>query len=504
MIDENLPTFYYRPSADSVKHDATIYLSQYGGDAAPAYTLRHPDPAAHDSKNRYAAALYDSYNPEILFGEVLLIPEWTQPTPSQEEIRRNGGVPPPPQPILPHEFAIQLYNPDQQVIIKQHPASWNSASYWDFDMPMQTFRQPSTSALDRTQSDPTASEITPKINFKWKKDGKLSKDLICNLSSKSTNADGSKRKHREPDIPIAYFRHLRQVTVYEPNLSRVEMEDPKGLEVVLLLSAAVIRDVYFGSMKEVFNITEAPKNSATGRRTSSPIGVLAAAQNRVPSSQQLPSQKPLRYLSPDSPPLPGNRPPLRVETSEPRPPPTDPRSQWEIDAETARLKKQVEHEEKERKRAERAETKRVKAMLEAEQKEARRKQAEIDKETDRLRREYAAEQRRMEQQEQRPNLPPRQNLPPRHSAPIYQQPYQQPPPQQQYQQYQQYQQPYVQAPGTGGQYLQPYGLPGNPTTSGSSNISQSALRPSRSNFFGLRSHSDDNGQKLAKKQSSVF
>ena len=358
---------------------------------------------------------------------------------------------------------------------------------------MQTFRQPSTSALDRTQSDPTASEVTPKINFKWKKDGKLSKDLICNLSSKSTNADGSKRKHREPDIPIAYFRHLRQVTVYEPNLSRVEMEDPKGLEVVLLLSAAVIRDVYFGQMREVFNITEAPKhNGATGRRTSSPIGVLAAAQGRVPSSQRFPSPKPIQYASPNSPPLPGNRPPLRVETSNPRPPPTDPRSQWEIDVETTRLKKQVELEDRERKRAEQAETKRVKAMVEAERKEARRKQADIDKETDRLRREYAAEQRMMEQQAQRPNLPPR------HSAPIYQQPYQQPPSQQQYQQ------PYRQASGPGGQYLQPYGLPGNPNATGPYNNGQPALKPKRSSFFGLRSLSDDNGQKLAKKQSSVF
>ena len=473
-------------------------MSQYGGDAAPAYTLRHPDPVALDSKNRYAAALYDSYNPEILFGEVLLIPEWTQPTLSQEEVRRNGGVPPPPQPILPHEFAIQLYNPDQQVSVKQYPATWNSASYWGFDMPMQTFRQPSTSALDRTQSDPTASEVTPKINFKWKRDGKLSKDLICNLSSKSTNADGSKKKHREPDIPIAYFRHLREVTVYEPNLSRVDMEDPKGLEVVLLLSAAVIRDVYFGQIKETFNITEAPKQNVVAvRRKSSPIGVLAAAQARVPSSQQLPSQKPIQYVSPDSPPLPGNRPPLRVETSNPRPPPTDPRSQWEIDVETARLKKQVEHEERERKRTEHAETKRVKAMVQAEQKEARRKQAEIDKETERLRREYAAEQRRLEQRTAKPNLPPRQPLPPRHSAPIYQQPYQWPPSQRQVQP------PYLQASGSGEQYLQPYGLPGNPTTSGSFN-GQPSLKPKRSSFFGLRSQSDDNGQKIVKKQSSVF
>lgn len=478
-----------RASADSISHNATIYLSQYGGDAAPAYTLRHPDPASQDSKNRYAAALYDSYNPDVLFGEVLLIPEWTQPTPSADELRRNGGVPPPPQPILPHEFALQLYNPDQQVTVKQHLASWNSASYWDFDMPMQTFRQPSTSALDRTQSDPTASEITPKINFKWKKDGNFSKDMICYLSSKSTNADGSKKKHREPDIPIAYFRHQKEVTIYEPNLSRVDMEDPKGLEVVLLLSAAVIKHVYFGQMREAFNITEAsrPVNGAGIRRKSSPIGVLAAAKSSAPASQQLPPRKQVRQPASDQQgfPIADNRPPLRVETLNTRPPPTDPRSQWEIDAETTRLKKQVEHEERVRKRAEHAETKRVKAMLEAEQKEAKRKQAEIDKETERLKREYAQERRRMDQQTPKPQLPLR------YSAPGYQQPYQRPP---------STQAQYLETPGS---YPQPYGLPGNPTTSGCFS-GEPRLRPQRSGFFGLRGQSNEHGQRLSKKPSSVF
>ncbi|MCJ1474203.1 hypothetical protein MMC13_002861 [Lambiella insularis] len=356
-------------------------------------------------------------------------------------------------------------------------------------MPMQTFRQPSTSALDRTQSDPTASEITPKINFKWKKDGNFSKDLICNLSSKSTNADGSKKKHREPDIPIAYFRHQREVTVYEPNLSRVDMEDPKGLEVVLLLSAAVIKHVYFGQMREAFNITEMsrPVNGAGVRRQSSPIGVLAAAKLNVPASQQIPPRKAVQRSSFDQEgsPTPNNRPPLRVDTLNPRPPPTDPRSQWEIDVETARLKKQVEHEERVRKRAEHAETKRVKAMLEAEQKEAKRKQAEIDKETERLKREYAQEKRRVEQRTPKPQLPPR------HLTPVFQQPYQAAP---------QTQPQYQQAPGS---YPQPFGLPGNPTTSGYFS-GEPTLRPQRSNFFGLRGHSDENSQRLSKKQSSVF
>ncbi|KAL9592968.1 MAG: hypothetical protein Q9179_006202 [Wetmoreana sp. 5 TL-2023] len=119
MLDENLPTFYLRPSSDNIKHHASVLLAQYGYEPAPAYSVRHPDPALPGSRNRYAVALYDSYHPDILYGEVLLTPEWTQPSLSQDEIRRNGGVPPAPQPILPSSFIIQLYNPDQQILVQQ-------------------------------------------------------------------------------------------------------------------------------------------------------------------------------------------------------------------------------------------------------------------------------------------------------------------------------------------------------------------------------------------------
>ena len=396
-------------------------------------------------------------------------------------------MPPPPQPILPQHFDIQLYNPDQQVRVKHRPATWNSAACWEFEMPVQTFRQPSTSALDRTQSDPTASETTPQINFKWKRDGKLSKDLLCNLSGKSSNPDGSRRKNKEPDIPVAYFRHLREITIYEPNLSRVEMEDPKGLEVVFMLSAAVIRDVYFGHMKEAFNIAEDLRQGAAGvaQRTPplSPNGV--SYDNKVPPSQKLPQDKEKRGSHhhhnrvQD-----GDRPPLRVQTSSPRPPPTDPRSQWEIDVETARLKKQVEHEERERKRAQRAETKRIKAMVEAEEREARRKQAEIDKETERLRHVFEAEKRQLDQRTVKPVLPPRHSYP---------QQYKYPP---QYR-YSPQQQPYYQQ-GSGG-YLQP---PGGPSSSGRRSA-EPRVKPKRSSFFGLRSNSDDEAERLQKKKSSI-
>jgi hypothetical protein len=375
-----------KPSSDKPKQTSTYLYSQYGADYEPAYSLRHPDPESPASKNRYAAALYDAHNPEVLFGEVLLIPEWTQPTLSADAVRLNGGVPPPPEPILPAEFAIQLYNPDQQIMVRQKHGSWGSTPSWEFEMPQQTFRQPSVSALDRSQHDPAGSDITPKIAFKWRKDSKLSKDLACFLSGKSTNPDGSKKKNKEPDITVAIFKALKEVTLYEPNLQRVEIEDMKGFEVALLLGAAVIRDVYFGNMKETFNIA----GPATNPRTSPPIGGLQTYASGA--------------LNPSSGPTPGS------PTRNPRVPPTDPRSQWEIDAETARLKRLAMEEERERKRKVDAEQKQIKKMLEAEEKEQRRKQAEIDRETERLQRLYG-----QEEQQVRPSFPPRHGSRQHHS-----------------------------------------------------------------------------------------
>ncbi|KAL6714562.1 hypothetical protein ACLMJK_007987 [Lecanora helva] len=391
MLDENLPTFYLRSSNDGVKHNATVLLSHFGSDALPEYSLRHPDPSLPASKNRYAVALYDSHNPEILFGEVLLIPEWTHPNPTAEQLRLNGGVPPPPQPILPSHFVIQLYNPDQQVTVKLHPSTWKSDSYWEFEMPQQSFRKPSASSLDRTQSDPTASEITPKLGFKWKKDGRLSKDFVCSLSGKSTNPDGSKRKNREPDITIAIFRHFKELTIYEPNLSRVEMEDPKGLEVVLLLGAIVIREVYSSNIREAFNITDVPRRNSAEHAHSSPTF----------SDPTAPTPPPRRHRNTvsNTPPL----PPLQTQSYSPnhtssRPPPTDPRSQWELDAETFRLRQAQEAEDRARRKADAAETKRVKRMLEDEERRARDKQKEIDRETERLKKLYGREQEQSLQQ----------------------------------------------------------------------------------------------------------
>jgi hypothetical protein len=339
---------------------------------------------------------------------VLVQPEWTQPTLSQAEIRANNGIPPPSVPIVPNAFTIQLYNPDQQVQVKQIAGSWNSSAYWEFEMPQQTFRLPSVSALDRSQSDPAASDTTPKVAFKWKRDGKLSRDITCFLSGKST--DG--KRNKEPDITIAMFKHGKELTVYEPNMNRVEVEDTKGLEVVILLGSTVIKDIFFNANREMFNIGNPPASAA--RKNSGPIitGVKVTPPPAVSSGAVgggLPGPPPRSHTNVSSSQPRPPQPPRPQADSAPsaHSPPNKSHTQWEIDAETARLRALVEAEEKERERADRHEQRRIKKMLEAEDREQKRRDAEIAKETERLRKQYGVDPVRQPKVHFTPPMPPR-------------------------------------------------------------------------------------------------
>lgn len=156
-------------------------------------------------------------------------------------------------------------------------------------MPQHTSRTPSASALDKTQSDPAHDVTTPMINFVWKREGVLHKDLTCLCTGKSTDLKGKKgKKNRDPDIAVALFHSLKEVTIHEPNLSRLDMEDYKGLEVVLLLGAAVVKDIYFGDAREAFNIADPlPRNSSgigavSGRKSSENVTPAASAPSSVP------------------------------------------------------------------------------------------------------------------------------------------------------------------------------------------------------------------------------
>lgn len=521
MLDESLPAFFYKRSPDGLQHNTAVFFSQHGSEPEPAYTLQRADPTATFAKNCYAAAMFDSYNPEVLYGEVMIKPEWTQPSLNAEEIRRNNGVPPPPCPILPTEFTIQLYNPDQQITVIQRPGTWGGSASYEFSMPQTTFRTPSASCLDRTQDDPAASATTPKLNFVWRKESKLAKDLTCYMTGKSTDTV-VKKKHRDPDITVALYRSFREVTIYEPNLYRVEMEDPKGLEVVLLLGAAIIKDLYFSNnINQTFNVSEPARQASRPSPHMGPVGPgaiiplqsngLATKRKSLPKLQTTPT---------------ASHPPAV-------PPPADPRQQWEIDAETARLRAQVEAEERtrkaqeaarrrEREKADEAETRRLRKLFEAEQREAQRKQAEVDRETERLRREYGVPSPPQQQQLSPPPIvPPRDG---RHSAPSLM------PIAENYQHHQQPQSQFLR-PGdhaprklSNGLYMQPSGSRahassaavmsgGNPhvgssssAAAGSSSSAAEAKRMKKKSFFGLRSLSDDSTsqQKLVKKASAIW
>ncbi|EAL87540.1 uncharacterized protein AFUA_2G04470 [Aspergillus fumigatus Af293] len=489
MLDENLPTFYLRPNSQQ-KHLWTIYICQHGDDPEPAYTLRYPDPASPSSKNRYAVALCDPFVPDVVYGEVLIIPEWTQPSLSAEAIRLNGGVTPPPEAILPSQFIVQLYNPDQQVTIRYKHKTWNTPATWEFEMPQHTFRQPSASTLDRTQTDPALADTTPKLRFSWRKDSKLSKDLTCLLLGKTSTLPEGRTKSKEPDITVSIFKALRELTLYEPNMYRVEMEDFKGLEIVLLLGAVTIRDVYFTPMKDAFRIVR----DEVGRKpvadpTGSPVNV--SASPTVQSGAALQNQKPAAVApnakANDKQPA-SSRP---AETQVTKPSPTPAPAQAPAPTQQQKTKKQ-ELSRKE-------EEKRTKKRLEEEEKARRKRQAEIDKETRRLQKIYGREEQQVRASSVNLARPPAQ--PPRPPAPPrQQQPHPPPRPNARYYYHQQAPSMLHLTPG-------PVATPPRPHSTVHSlqppqPQDQGQQPPKKSSFFGFRRSSDDS--KVHKKRSSMF
>ncbi|CAI7657566.1 unnamed protein product [Penicillium glandicola] len=512
MIDENLPTFFLKNNTNQPQI-STIYHSQHGNDPEPAYSLRALDPAAPTSQNNYGVALYDPYVTDVVYGEVAVAPDWTQPSLSADAIRANGGTVPPPEPILPTEFTIQLYNPDQTITVKYHTKTWNKPARWEFEMPQKTFRVPSGSVLDQTQMDPSAADITPKLRFSWRKDGKLSKDLTCLLHGKTSTIADTRTKSREPDITVALFQGLKELTLYEPNLHRVEMEDVKGLEVVLLLAAVAIRDIFFGPAKEAFHITAGGPNQARKQA----VGPTATAATAIPSGEPKLERKnlPQKHSGP-------------AVSGKPSPP-------------RLRIPKSSSPAPQERKRqdelARQEEERRTQEVLAAEERARRQREAEVEEETKRLQQVYGKEEEQARMQRHTPVSPSRPYLPPRHTGPPqayshqYSQSFQIPShptarPSHHPQQYPHGNGPYLHAPGymdpraQSSMHLQPrphqsrpqprpqstVGFHPHSTSSGALPASRPAqLQPKKSSFFGLRRNKEENtATKLEKKRSSMF
>lgn len=432
MLDENLPTFLFRPMPDT-PNSAVIYFTRSGSDPRPEYVLRLADPVSKPAcRGVYAAALTDPFLcSDVIYGEVAVRPQWQQPTLSAAELRdgrdrqQAAGQPPgasadAPVPKVPDTFSVQLYNPDQSIVFRWTPRSWNKAEAWEFHVPTQSFRLPSASRLDREPaaaaataaaasvlSDAPALEqspsLQPKTTFRWKRDGRLgNKDMTCYLTTSSSSGSSSHHRRREPDITIALYKHGRDpaVTIYEPNLQRVDVQDRKGLELVLLLGVEVIRDLYLVPRADPFHVE----------------GVAAAQIQGAPQSARRQNSRPsvatagptMHGALPDGSPTDitfvGNMASSAAASSSVP-------SAAAIDAETKRLQAMLEREEREREQREREEEQRIKRMLEAEEKEQReRDAAAIAQETDRLRQLYGMQGQDLpsqQQQQTRPSEPQR-------------------------------------------------------------------------------------------------
>ncbi|KAH8880455.1 hypothetical protein GQ53DRAFT_538435 [Thozetella sp. PMI_491] len=396
MLDENLPTFRFKSSSDNPL-STILYFSQNGSEPAPEYVLRRPDRNQPAARNKYAIALCDPYSSSVVYGEIVIDPEWTQPTLSAAEVRaqqQSGAGPAPAAPVIPDTFTVLLYNPDLAVTVRMVAGSWGKSDSWEFELPTQAFRMPSASELDREQGHANgAADLSPKLVFRWKKDGRLSKDMSCFMSGKNVGG----KKSKEPDITVALFKAAREtaVTIYEPNMQRVELEDRKGWEVVVLLAAEAIKDLYLMPRQDPFNVSGAPLTSVNGagRKNSRPTGstppAMSGALAGAPSSSATAA---------------ANVAPAAASTPE-------------IEAETRRLQAMVEQEEREREKRDKAEQKRIKKMLEEEEKDQRRRQAEVDKETERLRREFGMAGQELPSA--RPNTSTSPPLPPRHQNQVH-------------------------------------------------------------------------------------
>lgn len=450
MLDENLPTFHLKQSTDTPLKSA-VYFSQNGSEPAPEYLFERAHPSINPAAARkYAVALKDPFAQDVVYAEVVVTPEWQQPSLSAAELRQAAQQQPiQPTPLIPDTFTIQLYDPDQAIMVRYLPGSLTKTDTWEFEMLSQSFKMPTPSQLDRQVADESSSgpraDFRPRIMFKWKRDSRLSKDMTCYNVGKSLG----KHKSKEPDITVALFKMAREsaVTVYEPNLQRVEMEDRKGLDIVLVIGAEVIRDLYLAPEKrpDLFNMgAGAPMPMANGKRKNSkPLtppttgpATVSGAMARPPPQPQ--NQNNIRYPRKQSappamsgalggvggPPPPAAAPFTAANNNNHTTLGPGGRRQQAVDAETERLRKMVDEENRraaaERERRDREEAKRIERMLQDEEKANRRQQAEVDRETERLKKLYGTQGQQLpqpapQQQHSSPALPPRrQQQPPPH------------------------------------------------------------------------------------------
>ncbi|KAA8909963.1 hypothetical protein FN846DRAFT_583727 [Sphaerosporella brunnea] len=242
-LDENFPTYRYShpttttttTSKDATPTTTRIAFSSLGGPSQHLYTLtRSPTEA-----NTYSITLSDAAFPDITYASLSCALSFSTSADSTPRVLR------------PSEFTLNLYNPSSAVtIIHKHSAI--RGDYWQFRLPRSSFLPPTKSSIDASYRPPTppANEL---LTFRWKKVGGLMTrpQLQCVLASHG--------KGDEPDLAVAMYYGLGdkagkgEMSVYESNFRRVDCMDLKGLELVLVITARVINDVWWGDVAAAFN-----------------------------------------------------------------------------------------------------------------------------------------------------------------------------------------------------------------------------------------------------------
>lgn len=394
MLDENLPTFFHQISHED-PFIQLISFVQKGHDPFTEFILKRPNPSSAKCRGKYGLGLVDSSSPDVVYGEVLIEPDWPQSLFSITELRDTRGDGLTSSPAVPDLFVVRLYNPEHHVKVRSAQGTWNTNESWEFEMPQQTFRRPSGSWLDSVQHDPSSYNQTPKVLFQWKRDSIFSKDLTCFMVGKSLK----ERENKEPDITVAFFKHRRHsnttLTIYEPNMQRVDIEDRKGLDIVLLLTAETIKDLFISPVNDPFNITSASGSAASRRNnTNWKSSKLSSLPWRLNAGSLFDNFSTMAQA--------GN---MKVKND------ADivnhfEGSQLVIDAKTRRLQILIEKEMKDHKKQLKKEQKLIKKMLEEEHEEHKKAEIEIAKETERLKKLYGVEGQH-DVIKNTPHLPPR-------------------------------------------------------------------------------------------------
>ncbi|CCX29561.1 Similar to hypothetical protein [Tuber melanosporum Mel28]; acc. no. XP_002835387 [Pyronema omphalodes CBS 100304] len=355
-LDENFPTYYFHPLSPT---ETAIKFTISGSPPQQDYTLLRGDVA-----NTYSLSLHDAHFPTILYATLSSTVSLTPESP--------------PRIVLPKEFTINLHSPDHSITFTRHASILGDS--WEFTLPCHCFPQPTNSALDTVYAPP----VLDILKFRIKKEGGIiSRPQLCCVLAGEGN---------EPDTVLGmYSLGKNEMVVYESNFRRVELEDRKGLEILMVLGCRVVSEVYGNDTMRVFNVPqqEGKRRPSAGRATTgTPAPIVGQQPVPVNQAPMAPTSAPLQQQ----------------------------RRQLSFKEEEARRKKAAEEEAK--KIA--AEQAAIREMLRREQ-EA--EQQRIAAETERLRREEA---RRLEMQRRQSvpqaRHPQQQHYPPQPPRPgVFQQ-----------------------------------------------------------------------------------